>query len=132
MNFLESTLSKHIFNEHAENISMVGGMPLTELLGNTAFVGGAQIANLENARFKNLVVPAGFFVELRSASASASRLNNEYPQYINEKAFEELFGISIRSHSSNSNNRARTRVNKDRTSNKISKKIKTGPKYLKT
>ena len=100
MNFLDSPISKYLFNEHPDNTSIVGGMPLIELLGNSTFVGGSidrQIANLENTRFKNLVVPVGFYVD-RSNNEYITPSNISNENWRNEDTFEELFGISIRNH----------------------------------
>lgn len=119
MIFQDSSISKHVFNEHAENTSMVGGMPLTELLGSSGFVGGEgidkQVFGLDNPRFKNLVVPAGFYVE-RGVSASSS-ISGGNAQYINEKAFEELFNIPIR-------NQTRSRSNRNKNVNGSHKRTK--------
>ena len=130
MIFQDSSISKHVFNEHAENPSMVGGMPLTELLSSSKFVGGGmrsdrsgideQIFGLDNPRFKNLVVPAGFYVE-RGISGGISGITSggisSNAQYINEKAFEELFNIPIR-------NQTRSRSNRNKNVNGSHKRTK--------
>lgn len=98
MNFKASSLSKFQFSE------LTGGMPLSDLLNNTSFVGGykfqpeyidKQIMKLDNNRFANLVVPAGLYVE-RGGSGHYTSSEPNPPQYINEQAFEELFGISVK------------------------------------
>jgi len=131
MIFQDSSISKHVFNEHSENPSMVGGMPLTELLSSSRFVGGdrsridEQIFGLDNPRFKNLVVPAGFYVERGIGGGISGGISggitsggiSSNTQYINEKAFEELFNIPIR-------NQTRSRSNRNKNVNGSHKRTK--------
>ena len=127
MIFQDSSISKHVFNEHSENPSMVGGMPLTELLSSSRFVGGdrsridEQIFGLDNPRFKNLVVPAGFYVERGIGGGISGGITSggisSNTQYINEKAFEELFNIPIR-------NQTRSRSNRNKNVNGSHKRTK--------
>jgi len=94
MKFQDSHIDSYLFEDHTENSSLVGGMPLTKLLANKRLGGGNYdyIDKINYTRFDNMVIPAGFYME------RDKQIRNTIPnesQYIDEHLFDELFDISV-------------------------------------